>query len=110
MTISNDKLSHQQIDQLLDLLSVDDEFRARFSADPGEALKQIGWTAGSPECMRVGILADKAQIIAARDQLRKQFIGFGSHTVIFQLDAGTVSLPSHCPTVSSSDARVSSIN
>lgn len=86
----NEKLSREQIDQLLELLSSDDDFRERFSNDPGEALKQIGWTRGCPSCMQVDTLADMATIAAAREQLREQLMAEGTHEVIFQLDASTL--------------------
>lgn len=90
MSNEKQKLSNEKIDELLELLANDDDFRERFSAAPEEALKQIGWTGDSPACMQVETLASKEQIAAARDQLGKQFMAQGAYNVIFNLDASKV--------------------
>jgi putative modified peptide len=88
-------------DRLLDLLSTDNEFRRLFKKDPQAALVKAGWkppkeTAasgvtkarkgppftppGPPEavppvdCLKVRRIAPKAQIIAARDNFKRELM------------------------------------
>lgn len=76
------KLSEDTVDALLDKLSSDDDFRARFQKDPRQALASVGHAAardagvedGAWACMSVNQLASKEAIKASRDALRTQLL------------------------------------
>ncbi len=62
-----DQLTYEESQQLLEMLSTDDTFRATFTTNPAEALRIIGITEFERvNCLRVQQLADKATIAAAR--------------------------------------------
>lgn len=80
-------LDAQLADRLLDLLSTDDDYRARFQGDPRTALREIGYESPMPARMTacgalpkempealidctVTNLAPKAAIAAARAEIR----------------------------------------
>ena len=80
-------LSPEIADRLLDLLSTDDAFRARFQADPRAALHEVGYQSPAPAKMtacgavaeaipetlidcKVEELAPKEAIIQAREEIR----------------------------------------
>lgn len=80
-------LSPEVADRLLDLLSTDDAFRARFQADPRAAMNEVGYQSPAPARMtacgavaeaipealidcKVDTLAPKQAIAEARDQIR----------------------------------------
>ena len=82
-------------DKLLELLSTDDEFRAKFEQDPSTALKQAGLpdaeTALSGiSCMRVRNLASKEEVQASRDVLRDYLTSAGTHVVVYCFEADNV--------------------
>jgi putative modified peptide len=74
------QLPDEIVDQLLHLLSTDDEFRLGFETSPRTALASLGYqpaidrsvAAGIWDCLPVSKLASKADIMAARVSLRKQ--------------------------------------
>jgi putative modified peptide len=86
-------LDPQIADRLLDLLSTDDAFRRLFKRNPGKALDQIGFLAGSavlsPSFCFFGIqkLASKRQIIEVRAEIRAMLLSGLSQNPI-QLDVG----------------------
>lgn len=80
-------LSPEIADRLLDLLSTDDAFRARFQRDPRAALHEVGYVSPEPAKMtacgavaeaipeslidcKVDTLAPKNVIAGARDEIR----------------------------------------
>jgi putative modified peptide len=75
------RLSEPIVDRLLDLLSSDDDFRARFARDARDALAFIGYlpaanpvlTEGAWWCLKVESLASKEAILQGRAELRRQF-------------------------------------
>ena len=97
-------LDPQIADRLLDLLSTDDDFRARFQHDPRAALYEIGYESpaaalmtacgafpvAQPEALidcKVDELAPKEAIKAARDEIRRMLTsGLGQTPP--RLDAG----------------------
>lgn len=75
------KISPKVVDALLDKLSSDDDFRARFQADPRAALASLGDeearsapadARGAWTCCTVTTLASKEHIRASRKELRDQ--------------------------------------
>ncbi|GAB3387091.1 NHLP-related RiPP peptide [Lysobacter fragariae] len=85
--IQSAPLSPEVADRLLDLLSTDDAYRARFQADPGSALYEVGYQKPAPAQMtacgtmpvampealidcKVQNLASKEVISAARAEIR----------------------------------------
>jgi len=64
------------VDQLLDKLASDDEFRTLFENDPEAALSRLGHKAppGSCACMKPRKLADKQTVAATRDDIRELLI------------------------------------
>ena len=74
--IPNYKLEPEVVDKLLDKLSTDDDFRARFAKDHRAALKELGHVpapnqVAQQSCAEAGQLADKRTIAASRDALRR---------------------------------------
>lgn len=69
-------LPAQVVDQLLDLLSTDDNFRELFERNPEAAFERLGYppTPGQLECCRPRKLADKATIESTRDEMRSAFM------------------------------------
>jgi putative modified peptide len=75
------------VDELLDKLGHDDDFRIRFTADPRAALAQLGFAAaedaavdrGIWNCLQVAELASKEAIRAGRVQLRSQLMARSSY-------------------------------
>ena len=84
------------VDSLLDKLGTDDAFRARFAADPRDALASLGFAAAADtsnehgvwNCLHVTELAGKDAIRGGRAQLRGQLMARSSYKA-FALDAGT---------------------
>ncbi len=78
------------VDQLLDKLASDDDFRALFSNDPEAALTQLGHKPppGSCDCMTPGKLADKQTIAASRDSMRELLILGTLSQIPNKLDVG----------------------
>jgi len=91
-------------DRLLDLLSTDDDYRARFQADPRAALYEIGHESPTPAQMtacgslpvalpealvdcKVERLAPKESIAAAREEIRAMLLS-GLDQTTPKLDAG----------------------
>lgn len=76
------KLTDDTADRLLDKLSTDDEFRAKFQQDPRAALASIGHepaadpnvVEGAWTCCNVDALASKEDIAKARGQLRSMLV------------------------------------
>ena len=76
------KLSDDTADRLLDLLSTDDDFRAKFQQDPRCALASIGHAPASDAktvegawtCMTVSALASKETIAKSRTELRRMLV------------------------------------
>lgn len=77
------KLSEKTVDTLLDKLSSDDEFRAKFQANPRMALAAVGHQPaakakdsdqGQWMCLQTTQLASKDAIKASREVLRKQLL------------------------------------
>jgi len=77
------KLSEKTVDTLLDKLSCDDDFRAKFQANPREALAAAGHHAAAKSkdsdkgmwlCLQTAQLASKETIKASRDLLRQQLL------------------------------------
>ena len=75
------KLSEETVNALLDKLSSDDDFRAKFQSDPRAALASLGHkpalsagadAKGAWTCMSVKELASKDAIRKSRDALRTQ--------------------------------------
>jgi putative modified peptide len=75
------KISPKVVDVLLDKLSGDDDFRARFKADPRAALASLGDddarnapadASGAWACLAVTELASKDAIAASRAELTRQ--------------------------------------
>ena len=87
---SRSALSPDLIKQLLDLLSTDDAFRARFAAAPSEALASIG--AGEdvtePCCDPLDVLASKEEFAALRQQLAQKLEHKTPFLVPFCFEAG----------------------
>jgi putative modified peptide len=94
-------------DKLLDLLGTDNEFRRLFKKDAVAALAQVGYPAAQElvdrtrpprppnapppfACMRVEHIAPKAEIAAARDELRDYLTAAGNHTIVHCFEAGKV--------------------
>lgn len=101
-------------DKLLDLLSTDNEFRRLFKQDPQAALAKVGYQPaieamaasrrgppltppGPPAnippvfaCARVGSIATKQEISAARDELKAYLTSTAALTVIFCFESGKV--------------------
>jgi putative modified peptide len=84
-------LDAQLVDRLLDLLSMDDDYRARFQAEPRTALYEIGYQSPAPARMtacgsmpaampealidcKVEQLAPKESIAAARKEIRAMLL------------------------------------
>ena len=85
-------LSAELADRLLDRLSTDDGYRARFQADPRTALEEIGYQSPAPsritacgsmpeaipealiDC-KVETLAPKEAMAAAREEIRTMLTG-----------------------------------
>lgn len=102
-------LSAELADRLLDLLSSDDGYRARFQRDPRAALHELGYESPLPGRMtacgtlpvaqpeslidcRVQDLASKEAIAAARDEIRSMLTqGLTQQTP--KLDTGLDTLP-----------------
>lgn len=76
------KLADDTADRLLDLLSTDDDFRAKFQQDPRAALASIGHAPAADQnvvegawmCCKVASLASKEDIARARGQLRSMLV------------------------------------
>jgi len=75
------KISAKVVDALLDKLSTDDDFRAKFAADPRSVLASLGdeeaksaapGARGAWACLAVTTLASKEQIAASREEISKQ--------------------------------------
>jgi putative modified peptide len=89
------QLSEPIVDKLLDLLSTDDSFRARFVHDARDALAYIGYapaanpaiTEGAWWCLKVESLASKEAIRQGRHELRMQFTMGFLPQLPFALDA-----------------------
>lgn len=98
-------LDAQLADRLLDLLSTDDAYRARFQADPRAALHEIGYESPVPAQMtacgsmpvaipealidcKVENLAPRETIAAAREEIRAMLTG-GLTQGTPKLDTGT---------------------
>jgi putative modified peptide len=88
-------ISPKVVDALLDKLSSDDDFRARFQADPRAALASLGdeeaknapaGARGAWSCCVVSKLASKETIAASRAELTKQLTGAVMFTP-FKLEA-----------------------
>jgi putative modified peptide len=83
------------VDKLLDLLSSDDAFRARFANDARDALAFLGYApAANPAiiegawwCLKVELLASKEVIRQGRQQLRRQFTADFLPQIPFALDS-----------------------
>jgi len=81
--------------RLVDLLSTDDEFRALFSANPGEALLAVGFDSQRQPaewevlrvCFAVTALASKEVIAAARHEINLMLTS-GLGQLVPALDAG----------------------
>jgi putative modified peptide len=78
-------------DRLLDLLSSDNAFRRQFKKDPKAALVSIGL---SPDiqrsCAAIKTIAPKAEIAAARTQLRQYMLEVGLFINPHCFEAGKV--------------------
>ena len=100
-------LDAQLADRLLDLLSTDDAYRARFQADARAALHEIGYVSPPPARMtacgampdalreslidcKVHDLAPKEAIAAAREEIRMMLVRGLNYTTP-KLDAGASS-------------------
>lgn len=69
------KLAAKTVDALLDKLSSDDDFRARFQQNPREATRSLGIDDEAIDTLPetpMRTLANKKLIAASRDVLRKQ--------------------------------------
>ncbi|GAB2500476.1 NHLP-related RiPP peptide [Arenimonas alkanexedens] len=71
------KLSEKTVDVLLDKLSSDDDFRARFQKNPREATRSLG--TGDPAVdtlpeAPIAELADKKSLSASRDKVRESLV------------------------------------
>ena len=70
-------LTEQQIDTLLDHLSSDDDFRARFQQAPRDAMASIGLVSadhGAVSNEPIKELASKDQIAASREQFKQSLM------------------------------------
>ena len=80
--------SEEFVDRLLDKLGSDDAFRTQFQADPRAAVAALGHKPAPGDerdlmCLKCSQLADKADIEAARENLRKQLLSAqASHSPI----------------------------
>jgi putative modified peptide len=100
-------LDPQTADRLLDLLSSDNAFRRQFKKDPQGALRSLGFRpAVQKMCLPVSAIASKAEIAAARDQLRSLVLKEGIFNTPHCFEAGQVisslTLKSRRPAYSSS--------
>ncbi|MGH8073872.1 MAG: NHLP-related RiPP peptide [Lysobacter sp.] len=82
-------------DRLLELLSTDDGFRAKFQQDPSTALKQAGLSdaeaaLSGTSCMRVSNLASKEEVQASREVLQNYLTSAGTHVVVYCFEADKV--------------------
>ncbi|WP_295914909.1 NHLP-related RiPP peptide [uncultured Xanthomonas sp.] len=83
--------------QLLTLLSTDDDFRALFAQDPGAALRSLGLSEQraaaaleEPTCLCTSDLATKEEIQEALELLLAYLTAEGTHTVVHCFEAGSV--------------------
>ncbi len=76
------------VDQLLDKLGSDDQFRSAFGKDPKSALQSLGAPADFQcgSCMSPKQLASKEQFQNSRNKFREALLGKTSHE-IFNLEA-----------------------
>lgn len=71
------QLSEKTIDAVLDKLSTDDDFRARFQKNPREATRSLGIEDDAIDSLSdapVAELADKASFSKSRGQVRQQLL------------------------------------
>ena len=76
MQVAN-QLSEKTIDAVLDKLSSDDDFRARFQKNPREATRSLGIEDAAIDSLPeapVEKLADKKAFAGSRDKVRKQLV------------------------------------
>lgn len=86
-------LEPQVADRLLELLSVDEEFRQRFANDPASALREAGHDLDAgvePSCMMTEQLASKEEIAAVKEQLRSRLMASNGYTIPHFLEAGKI--------------------
>lgn len=95
-------LSPEVADKLLDLLSKDNDFRALFQKDPTAALAQVGhpqaqllvgkgdYSPSAFGCMVVANIAPKAEIDAARNEIKNFLTSAASHTNPHCFEAGRI--------------------
>lgn len=71
------KLSEKTVDALLDKLSTDDDFRARFQRNPCEATRSLGTDDPAVDSLPekpMASLADKGSVRGSRDKFRQQLV------------------------------------
>jgi putative modified peptide len=71
--------SGEFVDRLLDKLGSDDAFREQFQADPRAAVESLGHRVAPGDaadlmCLKCNTLADKKDIQASREGLRKELL------------------------------------
>lgn len=71
--------SEEFVDRLLDKLGSDDAFRDQFQADPRAAVESLGHRVAQEDaadlmCLKCNSLADKKDIQASREGLRKELL------------------------------------
>lgn len=85
-------LDPQVAERLLQLLSLDDEFRLLFQSSPTAALAAIGHAPpaeASNFCLPIVALAPKEHFIAAYEELKSQIVSAGALTNPHCYEAGT---------------------
>ncbi|MEN5208375.1 NHLP-related RiPP peptide [Stenotrophomonas terrae] len=91
--IEHSPLSTDQADTLLDLLSSDDAYRALFSADPYQALADIGYVIPQkhrPPCLEVDSLASKEEFRQSKGILKQYLTSVAGLTIVFCYEAGKI--------------------
>lgn len=83
------------VDELLDRLSSDDDFRDLFASDPRAALAEVGHVADANDpllCAQTTTLASKEEIAAARAALQEHLTDHAAMAmgVIFNFEAGNI--------------------
>jgi putative modified peptide len=71
--------SEEFVDRLLDKLGSDDAFRDQFQADPKAAVESLGHRVAPGDaadlmCLKCDALADKKEIQASREGLRRELL------------------------------------
>jgi len=90
-------------DELLELLSTDDDFRSMFQSNPAAAIARLGHApAGEPVegrsidkgdafyCMTSENLASKEEIASTREELKHFLTSQTDHHVVFCFEAGRI--------------------